>query len=215
MLTLKCSTRFAKPQYLKKSQCEKHCLYDIAFYKNDPGNMFDPETDKTIRLANESRSKLSDIIKPFDYSKLNNLYDTFVPQKERSVEHIYFSNDLRMGDSPAKPVIPKKVSRIQPTKLAKHLDETLKFNKVSKSMQAFSLLPQNVVKLFKLISDCLKITLDKSWVVLVYQDLKFVLELQLRPAIEDTSINVVTFEKTLKEEMVEDLRYFNSLEKEV
>ncbi|GJX50061.1 hypothetical protein Tco_0276906 [Tanacetum coccineum] len=95
-----------------------------------------------------------------------------------------------MGDSPAKAVILKKFFRIQPTKLAKHLDETLKFNKVSKSMQAFSLLPQNVTHLFKLNSDCLKIIRDKSWVVPINQDLKCVLELQLRPDAVDTFENV-------------------------
>nr|GEZ10346.1 hypothetical protein [Tanacetum cinerariifolium] len=32
----------------------------------------------------ESRSKLSDLIRPFDYEKLNNLFDLFVPQHEKS-----------------------------------------------------------------------------------------------------------------------------------
>nr|GEY40434.1 hypothetical protein [Tanacetum cinerariifolium] len=39
-----------------------------------------PESDEVIRLKKESRSKLSDLIRPFDYEKLNNLYDLFVPQ---------------------------------------------------------------------------------------------------------------------------------------
>ncbi|GJV20744.1 hypothetical protein Tco_1369764 [Tanacetum coccineum] len=37
--------------------------------------MLAPESDEMIRLANESRSKLSDLIRPFDYDQLNNLYD--------------------------------------------------------------------------------------------------------------------------------------------
>nr|GFA89765.1 hypothetical protein [Tanacetum cinerariifolium] len=45
-----------------------------------------PESDEVIRLEKESRSKLSDLIKPFDYTKLNNLYDLFVPQCEKSSE---------------------------------------------------------------------------------------------------------------------------------
>nr|GEU81842.1 putative ribonuclease H-like domain-containing protein [Tanacetum cinerariifolium] len=44
-----------------------------------------PESDKVIRLEKESRSKLSDLIRPFDYDKLNNLYDLFVPQREKSI----------------------------------------------------------------------------------------------------------------------------------
>nr|GEZ98455.1 integrase, catalytic region, zinc finger, CCHC-type, peptidase aspartic, catalytic [Tanacetum cinerariifolium] len=34
-----------------------------------------PEYDEVIRLEKESQSKLSDLIRPFDYEKLNNLYD--------------------------------------------------------------------------------------------------------------------------------------------
>ncbi|GJZ23835.1 hypothetical protein Tco_0561294 [Tanacetum coccineum] len=45
-----------------------------------------PESDETIRLAQESRSKLSDLIKTFDYKNLNNLYELFVPQREKSAE---------------------------------------------------------------------------------------------------------------------------------
>nr|GEZ34470.1 hypothetical protein [Tanacetum cinerariifolium] len=43
-----------------------------------------PESDEVIRLEKESRSKLSDLIIPFDYGKLNNLYDLFVPEREKS-----------------------------------------------------------------------------------------------------------------------------------
>nr|GFB53872.1 hypothetical protein [Tanacetum cinerariifolium]GFB53946.1 hypothetical protein [Tanacetum cinerariifolium] len=50
-----------------------------------------PESDEVIRLEKESRSKLSDLIRPFDYEKLNNLYDLFVSQREKSSEQRYFS----------------------------------------------------------------------------------------------------------------------------
>nr|GEZ05413.1 ribonuclease H-like domain-containing protein [Tanacetum cinerariifolium] len=50
-----------------------------------------PEYDEVIRLEKESRSKLSDLIRPFDYEKLNNLYDLFVPQCENSSAQRYFS----------------------------------------------------------------------------------------------------------------------------
>nr|GFA53468.1 hypothetical protein [Tanacetum cinerariifolium] len=43
------------------------------------------ESDEVIRLEKESRSKLSDLIRPFDYEMLNNLYDLFVPQREKSI----------------------------------------------------------------------------------------------------------------------------------
>ncbi|GJZ97294.1 retrovirus-related pol polyprotein from transposon TNT 1-94 [Tanacetum coccineum] len=80
-----------KPEYLKKAQRANPRLYDIGCYNDNLSLMLAPESDETIRLAQESRSKLSDLIKPFDYKNLNNLYDLFVPQHEKSTEQRYFS----------------------------------------------------------------------------------------------------------------------------
>ncbi|GKD22722.1 hypothetical protein Tco_1224425 [Tanacetum coccineum] len=91
MLNRNCKTSFVKPEYLKKSQRANPCLYDIGCYNDTLALMLVPKSDKTIRLAHESRSKLSDLIKPFEYKNLNNLYDLFVPQREKSPEQRYFS----------------------------------------------------------------------------------------------------------------------------
>nr|GEX56307.1 integrase, catalytic region, zinc finger, CCHC-type, peptidase aspartic, catalytic [Tanacetum cinerariifolium] len=87
ILNNKCRTSFAKPEFLKKAQIANPRLYDIGCYNDNLALMLAPESDKVIRLEKESRSKLSDLIRPFDYDKLNNLYDLFVPQHEKSVEH--------------------------------------------------------------------------------------------------------------------------------
>ncbi|GKD69795.1 hypothetical protein Tco_1323885, partial [Tanacetum coccineum] len=85
MLNRNCKTSFAKPEFLKKAQRENPCLYDIGCYNDDNlALMLAPESDETIRPAKESRSKLSDLIRPFDYDQLNNVYDLFVPQREKS-----------------------------------------------------------------------------------------------------------------------------------
>nr|GEV01353.1 hypothetical protein [Tanacetum cinerariifolium] len=55
-----------------------------------------PESDDVIRLEKESRSKLSDLIRPFDYENLNNLYDLCVPQREKSFAERYFSERTKM-----------------------------------------------------------------------------------------------------------------------
>ncbi|GJT54254.1 hypothetical protein Tco_0989308 [Tanacetum coccineum] len=60
-------------------------------YNDSLALMLAPESDKTIHLAQESRSKLSNLIRSFDYEKLNNLYDLFVPHREKSPEQRYFS----------------------------------------------------------------------------------------------------------------------------
>ncbi|GKB27519.1 hypothetical protein Tco_0866920 [Tanacetum coccineum] len=77
---------FVKPEFLKKAQRANPRLYGIGCHNDNLTLMLAPESDETIRLAQESRSKLSDLIKPFDYKNLNNLYDLFVPQREKSAE---------------------------------------------------------------------------------------------------------------------------------
>ncbi|GKA15193.1 hypothetical protein Tco_0694940 [Tanacetum coccineum] len=79
MLDRNCKTSFVKPEFLKKAQRVNPRLYDIGCYNDNLALMLAPESDETIRLAQESRSKLCDLIRPFDYKNLNNLYDLFVP----------------------------------------------------------------------------------------------------------------------------------------
>ncbi|GJY15693.1 gag-pol polyprotein [Tanacetum coccineum] len=78
-------------KFLKKAQRANPRLYDIGCYNDNLALMLAPGSDEMIRLAQESRSKLSDLIRPFDYKNLNNLYDLFVPQREKSSEQRYFS----------------------------------------------------------------------------------------------------------------------------
>nr|GFB32717.1 hypothetical protein [Tanacetum cinerariifolium] len=86
MLNHNCKTSFAKPEFLKKARRANPRLYDIGCYNDNLTLMLAPEYDEVIRLEKESRSKLSDLIRPFDYQNLNNLYDLFVPQREKSSE---------------------------------------------------------------------------------------------------------------------------------
>nr|GEW35571.1 ribonuclease H-like domain-containing protein [Tanacetum cinerariifolium] len=69
-----------------------------------------PEYDEVIRLEKESRSKLNDLIRPFDYEQLNNLYDLFVPQHEKSKTFASESTNQK----------PKHITR----KLYKHVSKT-------------------------------------------------------------------------------------------
>nr|GEY85023.1 integrase, catalytic region, zinc finger, CCHC-type, peptidase aspartic, catalytic [Tanacetum cinerariifolium] len=85
-LNKKCRTSFEKPELLKKAQRANPRLYDIGCYNDNLALMLSPDSDEVIRLEKESRSKLSNLIRPFDYDKLNNLYDLFIPQREKSSE---------------------------------------------------------------------------------------------------------------------------------
>nr|GEX33770.1 hypothetical protein [Tanacetum cinerariifolium] len=99
MLNRNCKTSFAKPELLKKAQRANPCLYDIGCYNDNLALMLAPESDEVIRLEKEIRSKLSDLIRPFDYENLNNLYDLFVPQREKSSEQRYFSERSKMSQT--------------------------------------------------------------------------------------------------------------------
>nr|GEX58900.1 hypothetical protein [Tanacetum cinerariifolium] len=94
MLNRNCKTSFAKPEFLKKAQRANPRMYDICCYNDNLAIMLAPESDEVIRLEKESRSKLSDLIRPFDYEKLNNLYDLVVPQREKSSVQRYFSESI-------------------------------------------------------------------------------------------------------------------------
>nr|GEZ01355.1 hypothetical protein [Tanacetum cinerariifolium] len=97
MLNNKYRSSFAKPEFLKKARRANPRLYDIGCYKDNLALMLTPESDDVIRLEKESQSKLNDLIKPFNYNKLNNLYDLFVPQLEKSSEQRYFSERSRLS----------------------------------------------------------------------------------------------------------------------
>nr|GFA32814.1 integrase, catalytic region, zinc finger, CCHC-type, peptidase aspartic, catalytic [Tanacetum cinerariifolium] len=91
MLNNKRRTSFVKPEYLKKAKQANPRLYDIGCYNENLALMLSPDSDEVIRLEKESRSKLSDLVRPFDYAKLNSLYDLFVPQRDQSSEQRFFS----------------------------------------------------------------------------------------------------------------------------
>ncbi|GKB59140.1 hypothetical protein Tco_0915326 [Tanacetum coccineum] len=74
---------FSNPMYLKKAQFEKPCLYEIPYDTSNPANKFVPDRKETLTLEKESRSKLNnDLVKPYDYTKQNSLYENFKPASQ-------------------------------------------------------------------------------------------------------------------------------------
>nr|GEY16752.1 hypothetical protein [Tanacetum cinerariifolium] len=133
MLNNKCRMSFAKPEYLKKAQRANPRLYDIGCYNDNLAIKLALDFDKMIRLEKESRSKLSDLIRPFDYDKLNNLYDLFVPQREKSSEQRYFSERSRLSHKDDKNGKSKEFINKQTTLLEKRMDESIPLDKKCQS----------------------------------------------------------------------------------
>nr|GFA23935.1 integrase, catalytic region, zinc finger, CCHC-type, peptidase aspartic, catalytic [Tanacetum cinerariifolium] len=133
MLNNKCRMSFTKPEYLKKAQRANPRLYDIGCYNANLALMLAPDSDEVIRLEKESRSKLSDLIRPFDYNKLNNLYDLFVPQREKSFEKCYFSERSRLSHINVNNGKSKDSFNKQTTLLEKRMDESIPLDKQCQS----------------------------------------------------------------------------------
>ncbi|GJX80338.1 retrovirus-related pol polyprotein from transposon TNT 1-94 [Tanacetum coccineum] len=84
-----CRASFVNPMYLKKAQSEKPCLYQVTFDKDDLANIFAPNSDETLILEEESKSKLNkDKVKPYDYTSQNSLYELFTPQTHKSLDQM-------------------------------------------------------------------------------------------------------------------------------
>ncbi|GJT44180.1 hypothetical protein Tco_0952895 [Tanacetum coccineum] len=61
MLNCNYKMSFAKPEFLKKAQRANPCLYDIGCYNDNLALMLAPDSDETIHIDKERRSKLSGI----------------------------------------------------------------------------------------------------------------------------------------------------------
>nr|GEV88032.1 integrase, catalytic region, zinc finger, CCHC-type, peptidase aspartic, catalytic [Tanacetum cinerariifolium] len=133
MLNNKCRTSFAKPEFLKKAQRANPPVYDIGYYNDNLALMLAPESDEVICLEKESRLKLSDLIRPFDYNKLNNLYDLFVPQCEKLSEQRYFSKRSILSHTSVNNGNLKESFNKQTTVLEKRMDESIPLDKKCQS----------------------------------------------------------------------------------
>ncbi|GJY48422.1 retrovirus-related pol polyprotein from transposon TNT 1-94 [Tanacetum coccineum] len=114
---------YQNPLYLRQAQRKQPVLYNAKTLveKHDLISVCDSE--ETLILAEESRLKLKEKqteinAKPIDYSKLNNLYEYFVPQKQLSAEQLYWSLKPTLPESVSKPtkVFPKNFR--QPVRIA-------------------------------------------------------------------------------------------------
>ncbi|GJY00202.1 retrovirus-related pol polyprotein from transposon TNT 1-94 [Tanacetum coccineum] len=85
---------FANPMYLKKAQSEKSCLYEIPYDQSDPANRLILDKEETLTLKKESRSKFNkDLVRPYDYTKLNSLYEIFKPATQEYHEQLAHANE--------------------------------------------------------------------------------------------------------------------------
>nr|GEU52100.1 integrase, catalytic region, zinc finger, CCHC-type, peptidase aspartic, catalytic [Tanacetum cinerariifolium] len=86
---------FTNPMYLKIAQSGKPCLYKIPNDQTDPPNRLVPDREETLTLEKESRSKLNkDLVRPYDCTKLNSLYEIFKPASHEYHEQLAHANEF-------------------------------------------------------------------------------------------------------------------------
>ncbi|GJV23328.1 retrovirus-related pol polyprotein from transposon TNT 1-94 [Tanacetum coccineum] len=144
--TFKGRPTFADPMYLKKAQSEKPCLYEIPYDTSDPANRLIPAREETQPLEKESHLKLNkDLVKPYDYTKLNSLYEIFKPATQEYHEQLAHANEVR------KKMWRKSFVKSKP-KIFKNIGFLPTSKSISKSRQAYNVMTNNI-NLFKELID--------------------------------------------------------------
>ncbi|GJU97122.1 retrovirus-related pol polyprotein from transposon TNT 1-94 [Tanacetum coccineum] len=214
MLAPKCPTfngrpTFANPMYLKKAQYEKPCLYEIPHDQSDPANRLVPDREEILTLEEESRSKLNkDLVKPYDYTKLNSLYEIFKPPTQEYQIQLAHANEIR-----------KKMWRKSFVKTKPNIFKNIAFlpvsKSISKSRQAYNVMTNNINHLRELV--------DQAWVkhskdhfrAPTAKDMEILIKTCLMPLALKTQNDSFAFVHELKKEMHADLKYVESLENEI
>ncbi|GKB73566.1 hypothetical protein Tco_0934978 [Tanacetum coccineum] len=216
MLAPKCPTfngrpTFANPMYLKKAQNEKLCLYEFPHDQSDPANRLVPDRDEILTLKEEIRSKLNkDLVKPFDYTKLNSLYEIFKPPTQEYLVQLAHANEIR------KKMWRKSFVKTKPN-IFKNIDFLPVSKSISKSRQAYNVMTNNINHLREIV--------DQAWVkhsndhlhlrAPTAHDMEILIKTCLMPLALKTQNDSFAFVHELKQEMRDDLKYVESLEKEV
>nr|GFA75353.1 retrovirus-related Pol polyprotein from transposon TNT 1-94 [Tanacetum cinerariifolium] len=173
-----------------------------------------PESDEVIHLEKESRSKLSDLIRPFDYDKLSNLYDLFVPQREKSSKQRYFSERSRLSHTSVNNGNSKESFNKQATLLEKRMDESISWDKKCKSSIEIFKVKTYVNTIFNGVELCKEKIARSTYSGYLDPFIQNTIEAKFSPEISKINAGLEQFHKCLNEEMVANLRYFNSLELE-
>nr|GEZ32399.1 hypothetical protein [Tanacetum cinerariifolium] len=200
---------FANPRYLKQAQSEIPCLYAFPYDQSTNANRLIPDGKETLALERESRSKLNkDLVRPYDYSTLNSLYENFKPPTQEFEIQLAHANEIR-----------KKIWRKSFVKYKPNIYKNVGFlpilKSISKSRQAYNVMTNNI--------NHFKEIVDNAWIkhskdqfhVPTAQDMKILIQTCLMPLAIKTQNDSFLFVHELKQEMHADLKYVESLEKEI
>ncbi|GKA15321.1 hypothetical protein Tco_0695068, partial [Tanacetum coccineum] len=205
MLNHNCKISFAKPEFLKKAQRANPRLYDIGCYNDNLALMLAPDSDETIHFDKERRSKLSDLIRPFDYDQLNNLYDLFVPQREKSAEQHYFPKTSKMSHTSSNKEFSKESFRKQTTLLEKRMDESIPWDQKCKSSKELFKIKKSVDTIFDGVERCKQTIAKRTYFGNIDPFIQNTIEGNFGSQISRLNADLENFHLCLNEEMVAEV----------
>ncbi|GJY79624.1 retrovirus-related pol polyprotein from transposon TNT 1-94 [Tanacetum coccineum] len=200
---------FANPMYLKKAQYEKPCLYEIPYDQSDPANRLVPDREETLTLEKKSRSKLNkDLVRPYDYTKLNSLYENFKPASQEYHEQLAHANEVR------KKMWRKSFMKFKPN-IFKNIDFLPVLKSISKSRQVYNVMTNNINHFREIVDQAWEKHSHNHFRAPTALDMEVLIKTCLMPLAIKTQNDSFTFVHELKQEMHVDLKYVESLENEI
>nr|GEW88171.1 integrase, catalytic region, zinc finger, CCHC-type, peptidase aspartic, catalytic [Tanacetum cinerariifolium] len=199
---------FANPRYLKHDQSKIPCLYAFPYDQNTYANRRIPNGEETLDLERESRSKLNkDSVHPYDYTKLNSLYEIFKPTQEYETQLAY-ANEIR-----------RKMWQKSFVKSKLNIYKNVGFlpvsKSISKSRQAYNVMTNNINHFKQIVDDAwIKYSKDQFH-ALTAQDMEILIQTCLMPLAIKIQNDSFKFVHELKQEIHADLKYVESIENEI
>nr|GEX68221.1 hypothetical protein [Tanacetum cinerariifolium] len=190
-----------------KAQSEIPCLYAFPYNQSTHANRLIPDGEETLALERESQSKLNkDSVRPYDYIKLNSIYEIFKPPTQEFETQLAHANEIR-----------RKMWRKYFVKSKPNIYKNVGFlpvpKSVSKSRQAYNVMKNNINHFKQIVDDAWTKHSKDLFRAPTAQDMKILIQTCLMPLAIKTQSDNLKFVHELKQEMHADLKYVESLEK--
>nr|GFA81734.1 hypothetical protein [Tanacetum cinerariifolium] len=185
------------------------CLYAFPYDQSTHVNRLIPDGEETLALERESRSKLNkDLVHPYDYTKLNSLYEIFKPPTQEYETELVHANEIRRkmwqkSFVKSKPNIYKNVGFLPVSK------------SISESRQAYNVMTNNINHFKQIVDDALVKHSKDLFRAPTAHDMEILIQTCLMPLAIKTQSDSLKFVHELKQEMHADLKYVESIEKEI
>nr|GEX72216.1 hypothetical protein [Tanacetum cinerariifolium]GEX86136.1 hypothetical protein [Tanacetum cinerariifolium] len=200
---------FTNPGYLKQAQSEIPCLYAFPYDQSTHENRLITDREETLALEREIRSKLNkDSVRPYDYTTLNSLYEIFKPPTQEFEIQLAHANEIR------KKMWQKSFVKYKPN-IFKNIGFLPVSKSISKSRQAYNVMTNNINHFKEIIDNAwIKHSKDKFRAPTA-QHMEILIQTCLMHLALKTQNDSFIFVHEIKQEMHADLKYVESLEKEI